>query len=139
MKRLRRIIFNALTVLSLVLCVGTVVLWARSYLAGDQLKADMRKGSRMQITSARGMILCESKSVLSPEIHLGATTGFHSYRLPSLDWDREYFDWLRKRTRRTLGLWYGKEADRWTISRWLVIPHLYPVLLTAILPMLVFY
>ena len=31
MKRLRRIIFNAMTVLSLLLCVATVGLWVRSY------------------------------------------------------------------------------------------------------------
>jgi hypothetical protein len=37
MKRLRRIIFNVLTVLSLLLCVATVGLWVRSYFAMDRL------------------------------------------------------------------------------------------------------
>ena len=34
-RRLLCILFNAATVLSLVLCLGTVVLWARSYLQFD--------------------------------------------------------------------------------------------------------
>jgi hypothetical protein len=37
MKRLRRIIFNALTLLSLLLCVATIVLWGRSYRIQDRL------------------------------------------------------------------------------------------------------
>src|SRR5437016_451118 len=37
MKRLRRIIFNALTVLSLLLCVATTALWVRSYFFTDYL------------------------------------------------------------------------------------------------------
>jgi hypothetical protein len=37
MKRLRRIIFNGLTVLSLLLCVATVVLWVRSRSTADVL------------------------------------------------------------------------------------------------------
>jgi hypothetical protein len=35
LKRLRRIIFNGLTVVSLLLCIATVVLWVRSYWATD--------------------------------------------------------------------------------------------------------
>jgi hypothetical protein len=35
MKKLRRIIFNGLTVLSLLLCVATTVMWFRSYGVGD--------------------------------------------------------------------------------------------------------
>ena len=35
MKRLRRIIFNAFTVVSLVLCMGVVALWVRSYFVFD--------------------------------------------------------------------------------------------------------
>ena len=35
MKRLRRTIFNALTVLSLALCLATAALWVRSYWASD--------------------------------------------------------------------------------------------------------
>src|SRR5438128_12471190 len=35
MKRLRRIIFNALAVLSLLLCIATAALWIRSYSAAD--------------------------------------------------------------------------------------------------------
>jgi hypothetical protein len=37
MKRLLRIIFNALTTLSLLLCVATVVLWIRSYWRDDEI------------------------------------------------------------------------------------------------------
>jgi hypothetical protein len=36
MRRLPRILLNAATLVSLVLCVATVVLWVRSYRAGDQ-------------------------------------------------------------------------------------------------------
>ena len=35
MKRLLRILLNAATVLSLVVCVATCVLWVRSYSVGD--------------------------------------------------------------------------------------------------------
>ena len=38
MRRLRRIIFHGLTVLSLVLCVATVVIWVRSYWRMDRIK-----------------------------------------------------------------------------------------------------
>ena len=37
MRRVGRYIFNALTVLSLLLCVATVGLWVRSYIASDQI------------------------------------------------------------------------------------------------------
>src|SRR5258706_12166902 len=37
MKRLRRIIFNAVTVLSLLLFMATVGLWVRSYSRGDEI------------------------------------------------------------------------------------------------------
>jgi hypothetical protein len=38
MKRLRQIIFNSVTVLSLLLCLGTVGLWVRSYSVLDDVK-----------------------------------------------------------------------------------------------------
>ena len=47
MKRFRRIIFNALTVLSLLMCVGTSAIWAYSYMKPFGVKVhihDLRGG-----------------------------------------------------------------------------------------------
>src|SRR5438874_2345548 len=44
MKRLRRIIFNGLTVLSLMLCVAMGVLWVRSYWIADAFQLNRDRG-----------------------------------------------------------------------------------------------
>ncbi len=63
MKRLRRIMFNALTVISLLLFVATVVLWVRSYWAMDWYRYDVesswdgQRGRRVAIfESNRGIV-----------------------------------------------------------------------------------
>src|SRR4051812_30809875 len=55
MKRLRRIILNALTVLSLLLCVATVVLWARSFHHDGAFEFSVRS-VRWELTSRRGSL-----------------------------------------------------------------------------------
>src|SRR5438045_9241009 len=56
MKRLRQFIFNALAVLSLLLCVATVGLWARSYTRGDGVAFALRRGWTLRVTSYVGRI-----------------------------------------------------------------------------------
>src|SRR5258706_5211584 len=54
MKRLLRITLNALTVLSLLLCVATAVVWVRSYIGGDLIyHAD---GTEVEFLSRSGKL-----------------------------------------------------------------------------------
>jgi len=59
-KRLRRILFNALSVLSLLLCLATAGLWAQSYWAEPGL-AFNRKGERCRICVIRGRLVEDNK------------------------------------------------------------------------------
>jgi hypothetical protein len=62
MRRLRRVILNAITVLSLLLCVATVVLWVRSYFVSDRWhlvikhygSAVHREGTEDNLSTCRG-------------------------------------------------------------------------------------
>jgi hypothetical protein len=67
-KRLRRIILNALTVLSLLLCVATTGLWVRSYRAYDEI--GFAKGDRWSamVASSRGGILCGFRGTYSEPV-----------------------------------------------------------------------
>jgi hypothetical protein len=67
MKRLRRIIFNGLTVLSLLLCMATVVLWVRSHGIADAISREDAAGS-MLFGTTRGK--CEV-------VLIGALVGRH--------------------------------------------------------------
>lgn len=57
MRRLRRIIFNTLSILSLLLCVGTSVLWARSHKTYDQIRFTDWQGRLWVIESGNGKML----------------------------------------------------------------------------------
>jgi hypothetical protein len=51
-RRLARVLLNALTVLSLILCVSTVVFWVRSYWVADLVH--LRKTDRWHYANAAG-------------------------------------------------------------------------------------
>ena len=54
MKRLWRIIFNGLTLLSLLMCATVCVLWARSYYTEDRISRVI-KGNRCSLVSTQGI------------------------------------------------------------------------------------
>jgi hypothetical protein len=54
--RLGRYIFNGLTVLSLLLCAATCVLWVRSYYLTDRWMPDPSKWGEIAIISDRGLL-----------------------------------------------------------------------------------
>jgi hypothetical protein len=56
--RLRRIIFNGLVVMSLLLFLGTVALWLRSYRADDIIGRMHRDGWSVALESSRGRFWC---------------------------------------------------------------------------------
>src|SRR5947209_13866841 len=57
MKRVRRIIFEVCAVVSLVLCVGTVGLWVRSYNVKDTIVWQRRDVGRAFLTSPGHVIV----------------------------------------------------------------------------------
>jgi hypothetical protein len=57
MKCVLRILFNVLTVLSLLLCVATVLLWVRSYWSLDEFGYRFRDDSGVSISNPRGHLL----------------------------------------------------------------------------------
>ena len=56
MKRLRTIIFNSFTAVSLLLCVATVGMWARSYSDEVQLFEFQRRGERCHVFVIQGTL-----------------------------------------------------------------------------------
>ena len=62
MKRFLRILFNAATALSLMLCVATVMLWVRSYWVDDRFFARYQL-SYVDFASYRGEVGCEFGAV----------------------------------------------------------------------------
>ena len=58
MRRIARHLFTILSALSLLLCVGTCVLWVRSYSVWDEVVWDARNtyGSTLSIASLRGRV-----------------------------------------------------------------------------------
>jgi len=74
MKRLRRIIFNALTALSLLLCMVTAGLWARSMSTGDRFgwtKVSGDAGRRSEVLSALGWLQFSQDTAADPFISAG--------------------------------------------------------------------
>src|SRR5207248_1113360 len=59
MKRLWRIFFNALTVLSLLLCLATAVLWVRTYLISDELITANATGKLWWLSTYQGGLSVE--------------------------------------------------------------------------------
>src|SRR5580658_369226 len=72
MRRLRRWIFNGLTLLSLLLCLSLAALWVRSCWAEDLVEWSGRH-SRLDVISARGQVLTAWVNV---ELHRGVEGGF---------------------------------------------------------------
>ena len=65
MKRAQRIIFNSMTVLSLMMCIATVGVWVRSYWVCDgvswrYIPQDMSYGEWAGLVSSRGGLMFES-------------------------------------------------------------------------------
>src|SRR3954465_585214 len=76
MRRLARHALNALTALSLLLCVATVGMWGRSYLTEDQWQYVTRQGTldgkpvifrTRSVNFAMGRILIEDRQVMAAD------------------------------------------------------------------------
>ncbi|MDB5318427.1 MAG: hypothetical protein JWN40_58 [Phycisphaerales bacterium] len=104
MKRLRRIIFNALTVLSLLLCVATVVLWVRSFRHDSAFEFSVRS-VRWEITSRRGSLWFDNY----PQSRLESNQ-WHATFKESLAEDERLFD--RMRTNISAADWNPDEVAR---------------------------
>src|SRR5258706_3035630 len=73
MKRLRRIIFNVLTALSLLLCVATAGLWVRSYTTQDTVYRDNNTYGIRRILSATEGHLMIARINIVERFRLGRT------------------------------------------------------------------
>ena len=141
MRRLGRYIFNGLTLLSLLICLATVVLWHRSNSYFDGLLWGER-GQRwiLQLRAGEASIQLEKDAMLSSSSFerfsylrserdwLGVRVGFrgartsvidHDWWVPGLSFWSEHNSW---------GTLPDTSFRRFTISYWLI------VLLTLILP-----
>ncbi len=86
MKRLRRNIVGALTALSLVLCLGSMLMWVRSYWVQDSVRWNNRQGKETTIGSSRGKLGIGSFTALTAE-NKSASRPFYKRDKPSdLDW-----------------------------------------------------
>jgi hypothetical protein len=56
MKRLRRWLFNGLSLVSLLLCLAIIVVWIRSHWAGDALIFDVNLATSSQMQRIEGMV-----------------------------------------------------------------------------------
>jgi hypothetical protein len=56
-RRLFRILLNALTAVSVLLCIGASVLWVRNYWAGEFISVESRHGTCL-VGASRGQLLC---------------------------------------------------------------------------------
>jgi hypothetical protein len=96
MRRFSRLLLDASTALSLLLCVGTLVLWGRSYFAADVLI--LRSAERLIVTFAyRGAV-----------VGLAASER-HSSSVPAVEYKRESPD---NAQREEQSLMYGLEIVR---------------------------
>jgi len=88
MKRMRRIILNGLTALSLLLCVATTWLWVRSYRHWDS--ADWYRGHYvLQVRSAMGMVAIQRQQFPSDWGDLRAPISIYSRpKPPPVDWSK---------------------------------------------------
>jgi hypothetical protein len=140
MRRLCRGLFNGLTVLSLLLCVATVVLWARSYGLSDQV--DWRgAGGWRALRTAKGRV---AASVLLAD-HSGYPEQFQRPRYQRdqagppfnwllmmggsagdtlADWERGGFAWHERRN-----------IGRGTLHAIAVVPFWFVAAATAALPL----
>jgi hypothetical protein len=88
MKRLRRVIFDLLTWLSLLLCVGTVVLWVRSYrreAGGDHIAHYHFEAS--------GDHLFEACWGMTSDVGSLSLVKFSQHIMPSGLWDTDHSRW----------------------------------------------
>jgi hypothetical protein len=99
MRRIGRWMLNGMTVLSLLLCVGTVALWVRSYWVADRwFWCDTF--SQGGVVLARGSLLVHRELAVDGRIYYASTAhGYHADRPPpSSDSTRSYpvparWDW----------------------------------------------
>ena len=124
---MKRPLLNLLAALSLLLCVGTALLWVRSYRGCDALLVPRRPGDRVCVTSEFGVVVVEVE---------GALRG-----VPQTGW--EYFaSPLPRRwpVRRSAGF----EVYRGSVAHYVrlpptplhgvTVPHWFLLIATAILP-----
>jgi hypothetical protein len=147
MKRSRRFILNALTMLSAVLCVAVVALWARSYSTGDgighehQWKVDTVRRSiyywyHLRLVSVSGRIIAERdrghdearyESFYSPRWRLWHGTEYRpEYCDPT--WQRRGVFLVNERAFTESSYWHRDVRSLGT-------PHWLPALLFALLPL----
>src|SRR5258706_1793616 len=125
MKRLRRIIFNAITALSLLLCVGPVVLWVRSYLREDCLGWS-NPDETLAVRSRVGLLEFSHSRILGSD----PVEGFYIHNEKGFFWDRarieSEYEWMRYRGRRGWE-WHGfamyTKTYRATAIRGISIPY----------------
>src|SRR4051812_11707366 len=132
MRRLLRILLNAATVLSLVLCMVTVAAWVRSYQARDSVWWTTAK-PRLEleaVTYRGGLIAGFARPV-------GTWDG---WRLPGAGWNpwpaQSYAEMGAPQgtLSNRLGFALYHSQNRWYEWRHLACPYWFIVLLTAILP-----
>jgi hypothetical protein len=145
MKRLRRIIFNSLTVLSLVLCIAMAGLWVRSYWIEDRCYG-RRNTYWIGLATYRGELGCELGIVITDgpaDLYTPAWAGGIRHvpidRVPESDAiniaeinDRlarlpHYHDLLGFR-------WHPRLAGDWERGRGVGLPLWFTVILTAAMP-----
>jgi hypothetical protein len=61
-EEVRRWAFNFAAAVSLLLCVGTVVLWERSYFVSEHVARAKMSGSAVVVRSSQGLIYCDRRS-----------------------------------------------------------------------------
>src|SRR5438105_4976348 len=93
MRRLRRIMFNALTVLSVVLCVATVCLWVRSY-GGELVIGHSGSWGQSGAVASRGLLLGIRERVVYRDARVGQrdASGFY-FDPPARSVDRYWPPW----------------------------------------------
>jgi hypothetical protein len=138
MKGIGRYIYNALTVLSLVLCVATVGLWVRSYFVNDSFGWSSLEDSR-SVGSRVGLIEFKHSRIVGPD----PIGGFHSHYEKGFVWNRWLInpenDWMFYVGRQGWE-WHGFAAYtrsiRGIFTAGFSTPHWSIGLLTAALPLM---
>jgi hypothetical protein len=131
MKRLVRILLNAATVLSLVLCVGTVAAWVRSYQARDMIWWAQPNPRLLRASTHRGGFAVE---VFTPQL------GAYFANPPGAGWEQSapesYSATVRSRWTRCnrFGFALDRVQNSEFVMRQLACPYWFILLLTAILP-----
>ena len=133
MRRLLRILTNAATLLSLVLCVATAAAWVRSYQAKDYVWWSLANPRlQLSIVTSRGRL---SAAVITPSF------GEESLELPgvgSAPSGPVSYDWVPEDSAGTffnrLGIIVERRRSAVGDERMLACPYRFIMLLTAILP-----